>query len=147
MATETSAFKENPEMSDVKIITSEEVSKHNEKSSTWIIIHGDVYDVTNFLEEHPGGEEVMLELAGKDGSESFEDVGHSSDARELMKDYLVGRLPEGERKVVPEKNPVNWSKDREGETSSWSSWVIPMSLAFVASMVYRFYFATPSQSN
>ncbi len=36
----------------------------------------------------------MLELAGKDGSESFEDVGHSSDARELMKDYLVGRLPE-----------------------------------------------------
>ncbi len=51
MATETSAFKENPEMSDVKIITSEEVSKHNEKSSTWIIIHGDVYDVTNFLEE------------------------------------------------------------------------------------------------
>lgn len=31
--------------------------------------------------QHPGGEEVLLDQAGKDGSESFEDVGHSSDAR------------------------------------------------------------------
>ena len=35
-----------------------------------------------------------MEQAGKDSTESFEDVGHSTDARELMKDYLIGSLPE-----------------------------------------------------
>jgi cytochrome b involved in lipid metabolism len=44
--------------------------------------------------QHPGGEEVMLEQAGKDATENFEDVGHSSDARDLMKQYLIGELAE-----------------------------------------------------
>ena len=44
--------------------------------------------------KHPGGEEVLYEQAGKDATESFEDVGHSTDARELIKGYLIGRLPE-----------------------------------------------------
>jgi len=35
-----------------------------------------------------------LEQAGKDGTEAFEDVGHSTDARELMKKYKVGELVE-----------------------------------------------------
>ncbi|ELW50378.1 Cytochrome b5 type B [Tupaia chinensis] len=39
---------------------------------------------------HPGGEEVLLEQAGADASESFEDVGHSSDAREMLKQYYIG---------------------------------------------------------
>lgn len=35
-----------------------------------------------------------MEQAGKDATESFEDVGHSTDARELMKDYAIGSIPE-----------------------------------------------------
>lgn len=35
-----------------------------------------------------------MEQGGKDATESFEDVGHSTDARDLMKDYLIGSLPE-----------------------------------------------------
>ncbi|RWS04649.1 Cytochrome b5-like protein [Dinothrombium tinctorium] len=80
-------------MSEQKF-TREEVSKHNDKKSIYIIVHDQVYDVSKFLEEHPGGEEVLLEQAGKDATEAFEDVGHSSDARELMKQYLVGELEE-----------------------------------------------------
>ena len=44
--------------------------------------------------KHPGGEEVLLEQAGKDATETFEDVGHSTEAREIMKDLLVGVLPQ-----------------------------------------------------
>lgn len=44
--------------------------------------------------KHPGGEEVLMEQAGKDATESFEDVGHSTDARDLMKEHLIGSLPE-----------------------------------------------------
>jgi len=35
-----------------------------------------------------------MEQAGKDATEPFEDVGHSTDARELLKEYLIGSLPE-----------------------------------------------------
>lgn len=37
------------------------VAEHNSSASAWIILHDKVYDVTKFLSEHPGGEEVLLE--------------------------------------------------------------------------------------
>ncbi|XP_041455599.1 cytochrome b5-like isoform X2 [Lytechinus variegatus] len=85
------------ESTDAKIYSLDEVKKHKTSSSLWLVIHNKVYDVTDFLDEHPGGEEVMIEQAGGDGSESFEDVGHSSDARELMKDYYIGELAEEDK--------------------------------------------------
>jgi len=70
------------------------VAKHNEKNSTWTVIHDNVYDLTKFLDEHPGGEEVLLDVAGTVATEQFEDVGHSTDARTLMKEYYIGELRE-----------------------------------------------------
>lgn len=69
------------------------------------------------LLQHPGGEEVLLEQAGKDGSEAFEDVGHSSDARDLMVKYKIGELIENERKPVKEKNP-DWGSSSANPDSS-----------------------------
>lgn len=45
-----------------------------------------------FSHQHPGGEEVLREQAGGDGTESFEDVGHSTDAREMAGDMVIGEL-------------------------------------------------------
>ncbi|XP_036087324.1 cytochrome b5 type B isoform X2 [Rousettus aegyptiacus] len=84
----------------------EEVAKRNSPKDIWLVIHGRVYDITRFLNEHPGGEEVLLEQAGADASESFEDVGHSSDAREMLKQYYIGDVhpddlkPESGRKLL-----------------------------------------------
>lgn len=61
--------------------------------------------------QHPGGEEVLLEQAGRNASEAFEDVGHSSDAREMMLKYKVGELVESERQPVNEKGPHSWSNE------------------------------------
>ena len=47
-----------------------------------------------FIHQHPGGEEILLEHAGQDSTEAFEDVGHSTDAREMLKEYLIGDLIE-----------------------------------------------------
>ena len=44
--------------------------------------------------KHPGGEEILIEHAGQDATEPFEDVGHSSDSSEMMADYLIGELNE-----------------------------------------------------
>lgn len=69
----------------------------------------------SFVLQHPGGEEVLLEQAGKEATEAFEDVGHSTDARTLMLKYKVGELVESERKLVPEKSQPDWSTDAKEE--------------------------------
>lgn len=51
-----------------------------------------MYDVTSYLNDHPGGAEVMMEVAGEDATNMFEDIGHSSDARNEMKKFEIGRL-------------------------------------------------------
>lgn len=76
----------------VKVYTTAEVAKHNSSSSCWIIIHGKVYDVTNFALEHPGGGDLLLDEAGTDCTEKFESQGHSEDAIKLLKDYLIGSV-------------------------------------------------------
>ncbi|XP_047014302.1 cytochrome b5 isoform X2 [Ictalurus punctatus] len=84
----------------VKYYRLSEVEEHNSFKSTWIIINHKVYDVTKFLEEHPGGEEVLREQAGGDATESFEDVGHSTDAREMSKGMMIGELHPDDRQKI-----------------------------------------------
>lgn len=84
-----------------------EVEKTNSREQTLLVLHDKVYNVTAFLNEHPGGEEVLLDHSGKDGSEDFDDVGHSKDAFDLMKKYLVGELVDEEkRNIAPKKGWV-----------------------------------------
>ena len=64
-----------------------EVQKHNGNSrkegfSFWIVIHDKVYDVTKWLDDHPGGEDVLMENSGTDATDPWEDIGHSTEARE-----------------------------------------------------------------
>lgn len=58
----------------------------------WMAFHGRVYDVTTIAREHPGGMEVMMSSAGADGTEPFEEVGHSMESRRWCQKYEVGIL-------------------------------------------------------
>uniref|UniRef100_A0A8C2TU56 Cytochrome b5 type B n=1 Tax=Coturnix japonica TaxID=93934 RepID=A0A8C2TU56_COTJA len=111
------------------VFTLEEVGKRNSNREAWLVIHGRVYDVTRFLEEHPGGEEVLLEQAGRDATESFEDVGHSTDAREMLKQYYVGEIHPDDRKKGGSKVSYCF----------WSTWLIPIFGALVIGLMYRYY--------
>ncbi|TRX97610.1 hypothetical protein FHL15_001365 [Xylaria flabelliformis] len=51
-----------------------EVAKHDSKESCWVVIHGKVYDVTEFMPEHPGGMKIILKYAGKDATEEFDPI-------------------------------------------------------------------------
>lgn len=62
-------------------------------------VHAVVYNVSAYLEDHPGGEEVLLDRGGKDATEEFEDVGHSNEARKALKPYEIGMLPPSEREA------------------------------------------------
>ncbi|KAE8245367.1 hypothetical protein A4X13_0g5958 [Tilletia indica] len=76
--------------SESKVITLEELKQHNTQEDLWLLINGEVYNVSSFMDEHPGGDEVLLSEAGKDATEAFEDVGHSDDARKLLPPLKVG---------------------------------------------------------
>ncbi|XP_053768484.1 cytochrome b5 isoform X1 [Desmodus rotundus] len=91
----------------VTYYTLEEIRKHNHSKSTWLILHNKVYDLTKFLEEHPGGEEVLREQAGGDATENFEDVGHSTDARELSKTYIIGEVHPDDRAKIQKPTAVS----------------------------------------
>mmetsp|Transcript_37680 Transcript_37680/g.84174 ORF Transcript_37680/g.84174 Transcript_37680/m.84174 type:complete len:94 (+) Transcript_37680:805-1086(+) len=72
-----------------KSYTMQEVAKHTSdaegKEDAWIVIGNEknggpkVYDISKYLDDHPGGKEVMMDLAGKNADEMFEDIGHSNE--------------------------------------------------------------------
>ncbi|XP_057672905.1 cytochrome b5-like [Diorhabda carinulata] len=94
------------DIAKVKFYTLEEISKHDGKQDarTWIIIRDVVYDVTNYLDNHPGGGELITEWAGKDGTKDFDDFGHSLDAKKELKKLKIGEVVEEEKKNKKDNN-------------------------------------------
>ena len=80
-------------------ITRAELASHNSKKSCYVAIGTRVFDVTEFLADHPGGEDLVLEYAGKDVAGILEDEishKHSEAAYEILEEYVVGNLNENE---------------------------------------------------
>lgn len=69
---------------EVPVLSLADVAKHNAKDDLWIVVHGKVYDVTEYARDHPGGADTLIEVAGMDATSAYEDVGHSQDANEIM---------------------------------------------------------------
>jgi cytochrome b involved in lipid metabolism len=75
--------------------TLDEVQSHTSDESLWLVIDGDVYDVTGFAREHPGGIERLREWAGKDATLAFRDARHGPLTQMLRLNYRIGRLAAG----------------------------------------------------
>ena len=58
--------------------------------------------------QHPGGEEILIENAGSDSTENFEDVGHSSDAREMLEEYYIGELHPDDKTGSTDRGVKSW---------------------------------------
>jgi hypothetical protein len=95
-----------------------------------------VYDVTSYLDDHPGGAEVMLDLAGKDADEFFEDIGHSNDAREELAKHVIGVLKLSEEEK--EKRRLAAEKKKSAGDSGGGMSMIAVLVA-VAGIGYYFY--------
>ncbi len=65
--------------------TLEEVELHNSMSECWIVMHQyEVFEVSRFINDHPGGADTLAEHCGTDATEAFRSVGHSDDAFRLL---------------------------------------------------------------
>lgn len=129
-----------------KEFTYKEVVESDDKTANLIVINNVVYNVASFLNEHPGGEEVLLDQRGKNATEHFEDVGHSTEARELMKKYKVGTISDPEN--VPDSNAPGSSVSFDGakvdfkttdEDSGMPSWLVPAVFGIIVVLVYQYF--------
>lgn len=91
------------EVQQTKTFTADEVAIHKSKDDCWTIISGDVYDLTEFINRHPGGDEI-LRACGTDGTTLFNSrqtqdgqaVGsgapHSQAAQEQLAKLKIGTI-------------------------------------------------------
>lgn len=105
-----------------KEFTYAQVAEHNTKKDLFIVVHDKVYNASSFVDEHPGGEEVLLDVGGQDSTEAFEDVGHSDEAREILDGLLVGNLKRQEGDPKP-KSYATASSSSTAQTDGSSTGV------------------------
>ncbi len=86
----------NNDNSNKPIITFEELEKHRSRGDCWVLIKNRIYDLTCFLQEHPGGSEILLVNSGKDATQEFttkgDGEGHSKNAWSLFEQFWIGNL-------------------------------------------------------
>ena len=72
-----------------------EVATHNNRTSCWAAVSGEVYDLTQWVGQHPGGDRAILSICGFDGTESFSAM-HGSDpnAMKALEEFVIGTLKE-----------------------------------------------------
>lgn len=102
-----------------------EVKKHNSKESCWVVLHGKVYDLTEFMADHPGGEDVVLKWSGKDATKFWSAIHKEDWIKEYTKpEWCLG--PVGPEPV----NAVNDQlKEKDDEISKLKAEIARMTAA------------------
>ncbi|KAI7859964.1 hypothetical protein BDC45DRAFT_431621 [Circinella umbellata] len=90
-------------------ISLQEVAQHNKKDDLWVILYGKVYDLTQFLPEHPGGQKIILKFAGKDATKAFERQHPSS----IIDQYLSPDVCIGQAEVNNEEEEQQEEETKE----------------------------------
>ena len=74
-------------MEELPEVTLDDVGLHNRPEDLWLAIDGYVYNLSEFLNEHPGGAKPLIKMAGKDATEKFMKVDKHYSS-EMVKTYL-----------------------------------------------------------
>ncbi|KAG7588138.1 Cytochrome b5-like heme/steroid binding domain [Arabidopsis suecica] len=74
-----------------KSYSKSEIAEHNKRNDCWVIIKDRVYDVTSYVEEHPGGD-AILDHAGDDSTDGFFGPQHATRVFDMIEDFYIGEL-------------------------------------------------------
>ncbi|TAQ90098.1 hypothetical protein B7494_g1533 [Chlorociboria aeruginascens] len=75
-----------------KEYTMEEIAKHNKKEDLWVVVKGVVLDVTDWLDEHPGGPQALMNFMGRDATEEFEMLHDDEVIPKYAASQVIGRV-------------------------------------------------------
>ena len=77
-------------------ISAGQVAQHNSPDNCWIIVSGNIYDVTNLIPIHSGGPDQIIPFCGKDATTAFDTKNgqgsHSQRAQNVLNNYYIGNL-------------------------------------------------------
>lgn len=90
-------------------VSPEELAKHNTETDCWIAFRGLVYNVTPYMEFHPGGADELMRAAGTDGTQLFDEVHQWVNLENMMSSTLVGKLV-GKPILRKEHSKINLDK-------------------------------------
>ncbi|GAW11827.1 hypothetical protein ANO14919_011790 [Xylariales sp. No.14919] len=79
-----------------KEFTLEEVAKHNKKDDLWVVVKGVVMDLSNWLDEHPGGPQAIMNFMGRDATEEFEMLHDDEVIPKYAPEQVIGRIKDQE---------------------------------------------------
>eukprot|EP00008_Paramoeba_atlantica_P013296 CAMPEP_0201481564 /NCGR_PEP_ID=MMETSP0151_2-20130828/5836_1 /ASSEMBLY_ACC=CAM_ASM_000257 /TAXON_ID=200890 /ORGANISM="Paramoeba atlantica, Strain 621/1 / CCAP 1560/9" /LENGTH=482 /DNA_ID=CAMNT_0047863835 /DNA_START=72 /DNA_END=1517 /DNA_ORIENTATION=- len=100
-------------MEKKRTISLEEVEKHNNEKSCWMVLFGQVYDLTRFLKEHPGGKRILLKNSGADGTGAFSSI-HSRDVlMQLSPEEHIGELDPKDQTTQTFDPVKEWKEKRK----------------------------------
>ncbi|KAK3346800.1 acyl-CoA dehydrogenase/oxidase [Lasiosphaeria hispida] len=88
-----------------KTFSQSDVASHNKADSLWIVVDGNVYDLTAFQDDHPGGKKILQRVAGKDASKQFWKYHNEGILKKYQKQLQVGSL-DSKPKPAAEPMPV-----------------------------------------
>ena len=103
-----------PGLGTTVALTAAEILKHNTGTDCWSVIKGEVYDLTSYVKDHPGGASLIKAICGKDGSTSFASQ-HAGAAtpKNILAAFALGPLVAGS--TLPEATVRGEEEDEEGD--------------------------------
>jgi len=99
-----------------------EIKTHNSKLDCWSIVNGNVYNLTSFVQKHPGGASVIANICGKDGTNAFSNQHNTqSKPNNVLSGFLLGPLNAtisaevGQKVIQPPAVSGNGESDEESD--------------------------------
>ncbi|KAK3768660.1 hypothetical protein RRG08_065954 [Elysia crispata] len=91
-------------------MTLADLATHNHPNDMWMALRGKVYNITPYINYHPGGVEELMRAAGKDGTDLFDDIHNWVNVESMLEKCLVGHLGSSAKKasvkkILPKKPP------------------------------------------
>lgn len=94
---------------ELRTFTREEVKKNNTEDSLWIIVDHKVYDMTDYVDAHPGGNVVLQQVAGEDATGAFYNLHRHEVLQTVGTSLCIGTI-EGEKPEVIDQRPGDLSQ-------------------------------------
>ncbi|SPO05425.1 related to CYB2 - lactate dehydrogenase cytochrome b2 [Cephalotrichum gorgonifer] len=108
-----------PRMTTQRLVSLAEVRQHDKEDDIWVVVDGEVYDMTGFAPDHPGGAEIIYQYAGQDASEPYNEVHSASLIRKhLGKTGYVGMFDTSSVSAVPQQTNSTPATSEQAEAIS-----------------------------